>query len=354
MMFKPGSDDGKVQIVNGIPEHHTVGIAHADPPDRIGFSVHFQGEVSQLGNFHGSGEGGGIQGGPAHVHTDGAYLTIPEEQLQVLDAAVGLHGDVFAAQIPQIIQVFAHAADVVARQLAQTAVFVEAAHFHICHRGMLHEHNSVAADAIVGAAQTDAQGLRGGDAAVKVLDEDIVVAGAVHLGEGDFPPPQPHGVDVHQLGVALVVAAEGHVCQSLGGVQGSQAGNAQLHGLPMQGNVVTHGGILHRSGVDDVAQLPGLHQGVNPVAFRGVGHGGNRNAQGGNGLGGAFCGIEGQTQIIEPLGQGDHFRVVSGLHAEQHPGGFAGVQVRHGEACGGESLEHGLPQGPADAQHFAG
>ena len=272
----------------------------------------------------------------------------------MFDSAVGLHGDVFTAQIPQIIQVFAHAADVVARQFAQTAVFVETAHFHICHRGMLHEHNSVAADAIVGAAQTDAQGLRGGDAAVKVLDEDIVVAGAVHLGEGDFPPPQPHGVDVHQLGVALVVAAEGHVGQSLSGVQGGQAGNAQLHGLPMQGNVVTHGGILHRSGVDDVAQLPGLHQGVNPVAFRGVGHGGNRNAQGGNGLGGAFCGIEGQTQIIEPLGQGDHFRVVSGLHAEQHPGGFAGVQVRHGEACGGESLEHGLPQGPADAQHFAG
>jgi hypothetical protein len=59
----------------------------------------------------------------------------------------------------------------------------------------------------MGHAQADAQGLRAGDLSVEVLDEDVVVAAGVHLGEANLLPPGTHGVDVHQLGILAVEAA---------------------------------------------------------------------------------------------------------------------------------------------------
>ena len=84
---------------------------------------------------------------------------------------------------------------------------VEGAHLRIGHSRALDEDDAVGSNAGVGCAETDAEGLRTGDAAVKVFDENIVVAAGVHLGEADLLPPGPHGIDVHQLHVAEGVTA---------------------------------------------------------------------------------------------------------------------------------------------------
>ena len=143
-----------------------------------------------------------------------------------------------AAHIALVVHVLCHTAEIVAGDGALAAVLVEGAHFHIGDAAALHEHYAVAAYAVVGTAEADAEGLGAADAAVEILDEDIVVAAALHLGELYTPPPEPHGVNVHQLRVLLSEAAGDDVRQGHGRVQGGEAGYAQLHGPPVQGDIV--------------------------------------------------------------------------------------------------------------------
>ena len=68
-------------------------------------------------------------------------------------------------------------------------------------------------------AEGDAQGLRTGDLAMEVLQEDIVVAAGLHLGKLQLLALRPQMADVDQLRVVLVVAAGQNVRQGVGGVQ---------------------------------------------------------------------------------------------------------------------------------------
>ena len=57
-------------------------------------------------------------------------------------------------------------------------------------------------------AQPHGQALGAGDVAVHVVDEDVVVAGGLHLDKMQLFMLRTHVVDVHQLGVLLAVAAQ--------------------------------------------------------------------------------------------------------------------------------------------------
>ena len=316
-MLEHGPQGLQVQSVYGVAEDHAVGVAHRQTSDGVLLSAHGEGTAYHR-RIGGDRQVGGVEAGPAHIHGHRADLSVPDKELQVLHAAAGLHADVFAAHIALVEHVLGHAAQVVAGNGAFAAVLIEGTHLHIGNAAALHEDYAIAADAVMGAAEADAQGLGTADAVVKILDEYIVVAAALHLGELYPLPPQAHGVDVHQLRILLGKAAGNNVRQSHGGIQGGKAGYAQLHGPPVQSDVVAHGGVLHGSGVYDVAQFAAFHQRAYFIALGGIGQGGDRQAQGAYGFGSAGGGVELQTQLVEAPGQGHDLLIVAVLHAYQH------------------------------------
>ena len=85
-----------------------------------------------------------------------------------------------------VVQVFAHAADAVAAHFTLRTVGVKNAHLRIrlVRRG--DQNDAVAADAEMRLAQPDRKFLGIGDRLVKTVEIDVVVAAAVHLGEGQL------------------------------------------------------------------------------------------------------------------------------------------------------------------------
>ena len=209
---------------------------------------------------------------------------------------------------------------------------------------MLHEYNTVGTDAVVGLAEGDAEGLRTGHAAVEILDEDIVVSAVLHLGEGNGPAPAAHAVQIHQLGIALAVAGGNAVGQGPGGIQRGKAGNAKLHGAAVQSDVVAHGAVLYGAGIDDELQPRSLAA-KNLFGFKAF----HRQACPGNGGRGAFGAAELQPQLVEAPGEVQDFRIIRGLHTEEHlvPG------RRNVKSGSGEALVHGFGETSAEAQNFA-
>ena len=111
------------------------------------------------------------------------------------------------------------------------------------------------------------QTLRAGDDAALVVEENVVVAAALHFGEFQQALFAAHVVDVHQLGVHLIVARGDNICQGVGGVQAGQGGNAQLIGPVVQFNIVCNGLLIAFAGVDNVVQFAALYQVHNGVVL---------------------------------------------------------------------------------------
>ena len=68
----------------------------------------------------------------AYIDPRGAYLAVSEINLDSVDAARSFNGDVFAADIAVILEIFRNASEIVAGELAFGAVFIEGTHFNIC------------------------------------------------------------------------------------------------------------------------------------------------------------------------------------------------------------------------------
>ena len=174
----------------------------------------------------------------------------------------------------------------------------------------------------------------------------------MHLGKGYLLPPLAHMVDVHQFRGQRRIPAFQDLGQGVGGIRTGEAGNAALHGMPVQQRIVAHRGILHGPCIDDVAQMPAVHEVQDLTAFAGVLHAVHGYAHVGDGQRGSAGGVQGQTQVMEALCKGNDFLVIVLFHGDEHTG--IGPEPRHGEPGGRKSLEHGLGQGLAHAQHFAG
>jgi len=85
--------------------------------------------------------------------------------------------------------VLGHAPDGVAAHLGLGSVGVEHAHPQIGYGARQDQHEPVAADAHVTVAHAAGQAGRVGDRFLESVDVDVIVAGAVHLGEAhDWTP----------------------------------------------------------------------------------------------------------------------------------------------------------------------
>ena len=153
---------------------------------------------------------------------------------------------------------------------------------------------------------------------VKVLDVDIVVAGGLHFRKLQALALGAHVVDVHELGVALVVAAGDDVRQGVGRVERGEARDAELQRAAVQGNVIVHGRVLERAGVDDVVDAAALEQGEGVVALADAVHGHDVDAEARDGGGGLLGRVEGEVQVVELLGQRHDLAEVVRVHAHEH------------------------------------
>lgn len=179
-------------------------------------------------------------------------------------------------------------------------------------------------------AQRDAQRFGAGDVPVKILDVDIVIAGGLHFRKLQALALGAHVVDVHELGVVLVVAAGDDVRQGVGRVERGEARDAELQRAAVQGNVIVRGRVLERAGVDDVVDAAALEQGEGVVALADAVDGHDVDAEARNGSGGLCGRVEREVQVVELLGQRHDLAEVVCVHAHEHArGGRPGAGRRH-------------------------
>ena len=203
----------------------------------------------------------------AHIYRYRRYLAVAGKQLQVPHAGGGGNGHLGFGHHAVIVQVLAHAANGVAGHTALAAVHIENAHSGVGNHTLFNQYNTVSADTLVPVGEFNGQTLRTGDDAALVVEENVVVAAALHFGEFQQALFAAHVVNVHQLGVHLIVARGDNICQGIGGVQAGQGGNAQLIGPVVQLNIVCNGLLIAFAGVDNVVQFAALYQVHNGVVL---------------------------------------------------------------------------------------
>jgi len=314
-MFKLRPDPGHIHAVHPGTEHHAVGIAHVHAGDLPGLPGNLHRIVHHLPLRDIQPEGRGVQGRVAHVHAGRGHPAVGGVDPDGLGALVRLQGHFLLADDTVVIEVLRHTPQGVAGHGALRPVGVEHPHLGIRLPGSLHEDDAVGADAVVPVAEGDAQGLRAGDLPAEILQEDVVVAAGLHLGEGQLLPLRPQMADVDELRVPLVVAAGQDVRQGTGRIQRGQAGNAQLDAPVVQVDEVPDILRLRRAGEDHVVDPAGLQQLEDPVVPAQLAHHLHVRAQAGDLPCGAVGGVEAEGEV-ERLPCGDAVAVAGGAHEQ--------------------------------------
>ena len=124
----------------------------------------------------GKPEGSRVQRGAAHIHTGRSHQTVCGVEVHFPNTGAGLDPHIFLFHQTVVIQVLAHAPQGVARRGALAAVGVEQPDLCISNVGILHQDDPVGADAVMPVTEGDTQGLRAGDLAVEVFQEDVIVS----------------------------------------------------------------------------------------------------------------------------------------------------------------------------------
>ena len=350
-MLEEGADGPHVHAVHPGTEHHAVGVAHVHAGDVPGLAADLHRVVHHLPLRDVQMESRGVQGGVAHVHAGGGHLAVGGVHPDGLGALVRLDGHLLFADDVIVIEVLGHAPQGVAGHGALGPVGIEHPHPGVRLPGPLHKDDAVSPDAVVPVAEGDAQRLRTGDLPVEILQEDVVVAAGLHLGEGQLLPLRPQVADVDELRVPLVVPAGQDIRQGAGGVQRGQAGDAQLDAPVVQVDEVPDILRLRGAGEDDVVDLPGLQQLEHPVVPAQLAHHLHIGAQAPDLPGGAVGGVEAEAHLVQLPGDVDDLRLVPAVHGDQDPRVLALLHLVSG---GDQALEQGLLHVLAQAQHLAG
>jgi hypothetical protein len=120
----------------------------------------------------------------AHVHSNAIYVASFEHQLELKRSPRRHDVERLATSDALVVYIFGHAADAVAAHLRVRAVGVEHPHLSIGVVGRTDQNQSIAADAKMPIGDRASHCRRvSGNRLSKAIDIDVVVAGAVHLGE---------------------------------------------------------------------------------------------------------------------------------------------------------------------------
>ena len=216
---------------------------------------------------------------------------------------------------------------------------------------MLHQDDPVGADAVVPVTEGDAQGLRAGDLAVEVFQEDVIVSAGLQLGEFQLLTLAAEVADVDELRVPLVVAAGQNIRQRIGGIQRGQARDPQLDAAVVQMDEVPDIDGLRGAGEDHVVDAAVFQQLEDPVVLPQLAHDLHIGTQTGDLSGGAVGGVELVAHFVQLPGDVDDLRLIPVVHGDQHAA--AGLLL-HLVSGRDKALEHGLLHIFAKAQHLAG
>ena len=125
-------------------------------------------------------------------------------------------------------------------------------------------------------------------------------------------------VQIHQLRVALVVAAGDHIGKGIGRIQRSQACNRVLKRFAVKGDIVLQGGVKQRSRINDIADFSLFNQLVGIASLVDPRDSFYLDAQPFYGFGGIARGIDGQSDVVQLFGQGHDLLEVMVLNAYEH------------------------------------
>ena len=351
-VFKQRADFLQIELLDMLGEHNAVRIAGRDAGDGVFAAADLHAMVDHALAGQRAGHVLRPERHRAHIDRGRADLAKARVQRHGLYAAGRLDGHAHPVDQPVVVDELGHAADAVAGHESFGAVAVEYTHLRIGDVAALDQHKAVRAHAVMPVAQRHAQRLRAGDRGIVVVDVDVVAAGALHFGEAQFLAAGAQVIDVHQLGVGLVVAAGDDVGQRVGGVQRGKARHAQQHRLAMQRDVIVDRVVAQRAGIDHIVDLAALEQRIDRVALAERRHSLDRRAQHGHGARRIGRGVQAAAQIAQLARQRDDLVVVIRIHGEQHAGFLAGLG--HLDARAGEALEQRLADVLGQTQHLAG
>ena len=202
-------------------------------------------------------------------------------------------------------------------------------------------------------AQTDAERFGALDRAVEILDEDIVVAGRLHLGKGDLAAPLPQPVDIDKFCVRLAVAAGDDVGKRVCRVERGQTGDRKLQRLAVQRDIVLHRRVHQGAGVDDITDPAALKQFPNVIALPDAGDLCHVDAERGNGRRRLLGGKKLEAEVVQFFGKRDDFGLIVRVHAEQNADVLVQKRGSQQKSRGGQPLEERLLDALADAEHLA-
>ena len=178
MGLHESAEGGEIRIVGVEVEGHGVGVAHGDAEEGnlASSQLHAHGVAVRS---HRDALRGEIRA--AHVHRGGHGAAVLNLQRDVLDPRQRIHVQLgFAAQAA-VVEELRRAAHAVSAHLRLAAVAVEDAHHRVAAIAGNHQDQAVRAHAEAPRAQPPRKGCGVGNFVVNGVDDDEIVADAVHL-----------------------------------------------------------------------------------------------------------------------------------------------------------------------------
>ena len=251
-----------------------------------------------------------------------------------------------------VIQILRNAAKVISCHLSFTAVTVKGAHLGVGNFGGFYQNDSVSSDSEMRCAEVHAQRFGAGDSVVEILYKDIVVSAGMHFGKVDFLSPAAHCVDINELSVVGVKASGYHIGKGICRVKRGYAWNSQLHSATMKRYVISHGGILHGAGVNNVIKGFSFHQIGDLVTVRRIFDKGNRDPDAGNFPCRSDCRIKLDSEVIEAFGKGNDFLIIVFFNTDKNSS-VSSVR-RNLEAGGGKTFKECFRHVFSYSENFTG
>ena len=143
-----------------------------------------------------------------------------------------------------------------------------------------------------------AERFRTGDLPVEILQKDIVVAARLHFGERNALALVPQTANVNQLCIVLRIAGGQNIRQGAGGIQRSQAGDAELDTAAVEVDEVPDILRLCGAGQNDVIDLSLFQQTHDAAVTAQFADNLHFRAKAHDFAGGAVRGIKPETHVI--------------------------------------------------------
>ena len=203
-------------------------------------------------------------------------------------------------------------------------------------------------------AECDAKRFGRYDRAVTVINENIVVARALHLRKVKDITGLSHIVDVDKLGVLLGVVACHDVKKRIRRIKRGKARNAQQNRLSVKGDILVHRRVEQSTRIDDHVDLTAFQKLKTAVGFTDSGNAVDLDTEPLNRLFGFGRRINRDTEVDHLLGDVHDFVKVVLVNADKSTEMTLRTASADRHACAGKTLIQRFVERFADSEHLTG